>query len=168
VFLDACRDNPFKLSAADESVGTTRTLALKWGLKEMDGGDLMPALVAFSAEAGQTAVDAEEGDLSPFTKALLEYIAVAGLEITKVMRLVKEAVRKSTQGRQTPWSNDSLTREFFFVTLPSNEVCRPLHNPIKRLFRERAARKQRGQYSLATVGTIAQASLGALSGDMNN
>ena len=140
IFLDACRDNPFKLSLPDETDGTRRVLIRKRGLKEIDEDELKGALVAFSAEQGYTAADGEEGELSPFTRELLEHIERPGLEITAMMRSVRQAVQASTSGKQTPWSSDSLTAEFYFTPplapaeqKPSDRVSTGLSTPYDSL-----------------------------------
>ena len=125
IFLDACRDNPFKLNLPEEADGTRRVLIRKRGLKQIDEDNLQGALVAFSAEQGYTAADGEEGELSPFTKALLEHIERPGLEITAMMRSVRQVVQASTSGKQTPWSSDSLTTEFYFAPLVARSEQKP-------------------------------------------
>jgi hypothetical protein len=127
VFLDACRDDPFKLDHAGPSAGTKRVIVRRPGLKEVEKADLKDALIAFAAEQGHTAVDGTEGSLSPFTKALVDHIETPGLEVTKMMRLVKQRVREATNGKQSPWSNDSLTKEFFFK--PPMAANAEVHSP---------------------------------------
>jgi hypothetical protein len=120
VFLDACRDDPFKLDQADQNPGAKRVIVQRTGLKEVAKANLKDALIAFAAEQGHTAVDGEEGGLSPFTKALVDNIETPGLEITNLMRRVRQRVREATNGKQTPWSNESLTNPFFFKATPSD------------------------------------------------
>jgi uncharacterized caspase-like protein len=114
VFLDACRDDPFKLEQRGEAAGTKRVVVRQIGLREIPETELKDVLIAFAAEQGHTAADGEEGGLSPFTKALLEHLETPGLEVTEMMRMVKKSVRDATKGAQIPWSNDSLTNKFFF------------------------------------------------------
>ena len=114
VILDACRDDPFKSVLLGKHDRTRRVLVRPSGLNEVKKSELRGALIAFSAEQGQTADDGEEGELSPFTKALLDHLERPGLEILDMMRLVKQAVQRATSGKQTPWSNDSLTEKFYF------------------------------------------------------
>jgi esterase/lipase superfamily enzyme len=117
VFLDSCRDNPFSLDDAGRSAGTKKVFVRRTGLKEIEKDDLRGALIAFAAEEGRTAADGPEGGLSPFTQALVDHIETPGLEVIEMMRLVRRSVLEATKGKQTPWSNQSLTNEFFFKPL---------------------------------------------------
>ena len=96
VFLDACRDDPFKLDQKGLPEGTKRVIVKQIGLREIPDTELRDALIAFAAEEGNTAADGEPGDLSPFTKALCEHIETPGLEVTKMMQRVKKSVREAT------------------------------------------------------------------------
>jgi hypothetical protein len=118
VFLDACRDDPFKLGQTGQTTSTKRVIVRQLGLKEVPETELRDALIAFAAEQGHTAEEGKEGELSPFTEALLQHLETPGLEVTEMMRLVKKSVREATKGKQIPWSNDSLTTDFFFQPKP--------------------------------------------------
>src|SRR4051794_32980 len=65
VFLDACRDNPF--AAKIKSNSATRSVNVGSGLAEMKSGE--GTLIAFATGPGQTALDGQEGNNSPFTRA---------------------------------------------------------------------------------------------------
>lgn len=123
VFLDACREDPFRLDRAAAVPGSRSVAVQRAGLKEVEKAALKDALIAFAAEQGHVAVDGEKGGLSPFTRALLECIDRPGLEVTEMMRLVRRSVREATNGKQVPWSNDALTSAFFFV--PPGEWATP-------------------------------------------
>jgi caspase domain-containing protein len=123
VFLDACRDDPFKLEQRGRTAGTKQVIVKPAGLAAIPETELQDALIAFAAEQGKTAADGEPGGLSPFTKALSEHIGSPGLEIIDMMREVKKSVRNATQKKQTPWSNDSLTHPFYFNP---TKITRPL------------------------------------------
>jgi uncharacterized caspase-like protein len=114
IFLDACRDAPFTLDNAGPIAGTKGVVVRQPGLKQIGKTELRGAFIAFAAEEGHTATDGPEGGLSPFTDALTEHIETPGLGITDMMQRVTERVWQGTGGRQTPWSNQSLTKEFFF------------------------------------------------------
>jgi hypothetical protein len=114
VFLDACRDDPFKLELMGPKAGTKGGIVRRVGLREVADDELKDALIAFAAEQGTTAADGEEGSLSPFTQALLQHLETPDLEVTEMMRRVKKSVREATKGKQTPWSNDSMTTPFYF------------------------------------------------------
>ncbi|MEO1491146.1 MAG: caspase family protein [Pseudomonadota bacterium] len=117
LFLDACRDNPFKDKLA-RSMSLTRSNArvddglAKINLDGSDGG----TLIAFATDPGAVALDGTGQTHSPFTKALLEHIETPGLEIHSMMIDVRSAVWERTHKRQRPWSNSSLTGKFFFST----------------------------------------------------
>src|SRR5579863_66544 len=70
VFLDACRDNPF--ASKIKSNSATRSLTVQSGLAEMKSGE--GTLIAFATGPGQVAFDGQEGDDSPFTRALIDHI----------------------------------------------------------------------------------------------
>ena len=59
------------------------------------------------------ALDGEDGH-SPFTAALLDNIAIPGLEARQVMTRVRSSVIAATRGEQVPWDSSSLTGEFVF------------------------------------------------------
>jgi hypothetical protein len=107
VFLDACRDNPFRAALAGSSRGGASR-----GLAPPAQGTT-GTLVAFATAPGQVALDGR-GANSPFTTALLRNIDTPGLEVRSMMGRVRQAVRVDTQGRQIPWDSSSLEGEFFF------------------------------------------------------
>ena len=102
VILDACRDNPF----ARKMKRTVASRALGRGLAGVE-----PArpntLIAFAAKGGSTAADGDAKN-SPFTLALLKYIAKPGLELGKAFRLVRDDVMNATGNRQEPFVYGSL------------------------------------------------------------
>ena len=81
VFLDACRDNPF--AAKIKSNSATRSVNVQRGLAEMKSGE--GTLIAFATGPGQTALDGQEGNNSPFTRALIDNITKPGVEIQQAM-----------------------------------------------------------------------------------
>jgi len=107
VFLDACRDNPFRNALAASGRGAaTRGLAPP---QQTATG----TLIAFATSPGNVALDGR-GANSPFTAALLQHLATPGLEVRSLMGRVRQSVRLETQGRQLPWDSSSLEGEFFF------------------------------------------------------
>lgn len=106
IFLDACRDNPFRLRLAAGTRGMPQA-----GLGQVGAG--VGTLVAFSAAPGTVAADGS-GRNSPFTAALLKHIATPGLEIRQMLSDVRRDVRSVTNGRQVPWENSALEGQFFF------------------------------------------------------
>lgn len=109
VMLDACRDNPFEKQLS-RSMGKTRSAALKKGLAEINtaGG----SIIAFATDPGDVALDGD-GKHSPFTEALLRHIETPGVEIGLMMRRVTKDVFEITKEKQRPWTNASLTGEFY-------------------------------------------------------
>jgi uncharacterized caspase-like protein len=106
--LDACRDNPFANSLAqnkgNRGIGATR------GLAKIERSQGM--LIAYSTQANSVAADGI-GRNSPFTAALVREIQVPGLEVATVFRRVAIDVNRETQGRQTPELSVSLLQDFY-------------------------------------------------------
>jgi uncharacterized caspase-like protein len=102
VILDACRDNPF----AKNMRRSVASRALSRGLAGVE-----PArpntLIAFAAKGGSTAADGDSNN-SPFTTALLKYLAKPGLELGKAFRLVRDDVMNATSNKQEPFVYGSL------------------------------------------------------------
>jgi len=106
--LDACRDNPFANSVADNKgsrgIGATR------GLAKIERSQGM--LIAYSTQSNSVAADGI-GRNSPFTAALVREIQVPGLELATVFRRVAINVNRETQGAQTPELSVSLLQDFY-------------------------------------------------------
>jgi len=106
--LDACRDNPFANSLAENKssrgVGATR------GLAKIERSQGM--LIAYSTQSNSVAADGV-GRNSPFTAALVREIQVPGLEVATVFRRVAINVNRETQGAQTPELSVSLLQDFY-------------------------------------------------------
>jgi uncharacterized caspase-like protein len=108
VILDACRNNVFPLSGAKRSVG--RGLARV----EPEGN----TLVAYAAKDGTTADDGAGRQHSPFTEALLKYVARPGLEIRQLFGYVRDEVAAATAHQQQPYLYGSLGGPGFFLQPP--------------------------------------------------
>ena len=106
VFLDACRDNPFE-SAGIEMEGE--------GLARV--GSAADFLFAYATQPDNVAFDGT-GRNSFFTEALLSHIYTPGQDISDLLISVRKDVLASTGGRQIPWDNSSLTRQFRFDNSP--------------------------------------------------
>jgi len=102
VFLDACRNNPFKRSFR----------SAKSGLASMDAPN--GTLVSFATAPDNVAADGT-GRNGTFTKHLLHQIQQPGLEVGMMMRRVRAGVQHETGGKQTPWELSSLTGVFYFT-----------------------------------------------------
>jgi len=104
VFLDACRDNPLARSLGPQTRSTVGR-----GLAQMDITNAGKGLaIAFATAPGEVAYDGK-GTNSPFTTALINHIESEDTDITQVMSRVTGEVLKSTDERQRPWLNMSLT-----------------------------------------------------------
>jgi TPR repeat protein len=108
IFLDACRDNP--LGAAGDADGLARV------------GSAADFLFAFATQPDNVAYDGL-GRNSFFTEAILSRIHTPGQDISELMIGVRRDVLSATGGRQIPWENSSLTRQFRF--LPGEETVSP-------------------------------------------
>ncbi len=151
VFLDACRDNPLALNAAQ-----TRGSNVSRGLGRIER--TLGTLIAFATEPGSVAADGE-GRNSPFTRALLAHMDTPGLSVSDMMIEVRNEVLRETKKRQMPWDNSSLTGRFFFNPAveklaeppqPSNDLL-TLRDEFKKLQLEQAARLEAQQNELAAL-----------------
>ena len=112
VILDACRNNPFVKSM--ERRNPTRQISR--GLKKV-GPSRRDMLVAYAAQEGTTAADGGDRN-SPYTQALLRYLAQPGLDVGKMFRQVGEAVWNSTGGSQQPFVYGSLSGDDVYLSAP--------------------------------------------------
>lgn len=110
VFLDACRDNPASRSLAVASRGTSVV-----GLAPINAPS--GTLVSYATKEGTTAEDGS-GSNSPFTTALLENLD-ADLDISIVLRKVRQRVLQLTSGQQEPWEYGSLTGDQLVISTMS-------------------------------------------------
>jgi uncharacterized caspase-like protein len=106
IFLDACRNNPFASS-------TGRSLEIPGGLSGYENASA-GMYIAFAAAPGKVAADGA-GAHSPFTAALLKHLATPKVDLHGMFRNVRVDVIKDTNGKQTPWVNESLVGEVFMV-----------------------------------------------------
>jgi Caspase domain/Putative peptidoglycan binding domain len=102
VILDACRNNPFVATMRRRTALRSVTSGL--GKVEPTSTD---TLIAYAAKGGSTAEDGE-GAHSPFTRALLDNLAVPGLDIRLAFGRVRDEVLKITNRRQEPFVYGSL------------------------------------------------------------
>lgn len=102
VFLDACRDNPLA-----RSLRRSRNAAGS-GLAAMDVAS--GTLISYATKDGSVALDnaGASGGNSPYAKALLEHLGEP-LDITLVLRKVRQKVLDDTNNQQIPWDYGSLT-----------------------------------------------------------
>lgn len=124
VFIDACRDNPLA-STLTRSMGSATRSAVSRGLADMDVKNAGRGLaIAFATSPGEVAYDGNEQH-SPFTSALLNNIELAGVDITEVMSRVTGEVLRTTDDRQRPWLNASLTGPVVLKPAPAIATVTP-------------------------------------------
>jgi uncharacterized caspase-like protein len=113
VILDACRNNPFARSFRSSTQG----------LAQMDAPS--GTVVAFATSPGSVASDGA-GRNGLYSQHLIESVRRPGLKIEEVFKQVRAAVRRDSNGKQTPWESTSLEGDFYFhpVDLASAEAVR--------------------------------------------
>ncbi len=102
VILDACRDNPF----LRKMQRTVAVRAISSGLGKIEPMST-DTLIAYAAKAGSVSYDGV-GPNSPFTTALIKYIAEPGLDIRIALGRVRDDVLKTTGNQQEPFVYGSL------------------------------------------------------------
>lgn len=142
VFLvDACRDNPFRDTAAEQQnrvlkIGEVAPAgaanATSRGVSSISLDDLSHAasglsqmgnlrgkntIVLFSTDPGNVALDGDPGVGSPFANAVVRELAKRQSLDTAIRRITDE-VDKRTQGRQSPWRQGDLTFPLFLAGQP--------------------------------------------------
>jgi caspase domain-containing protein len=106
--LDACRDNPFATSLAQNK--GSRGAGVTRGLAKIERSQGM--LIAYSTQPNAVAADGN-GRNSPFTAALVREMQVPGVEVATVFRRVAVNVNRETAGAQTPELSVSLLQDFY-------------------------------------------------------
>jgi hypothetical protein len=101
VILDACRNNPFARSFR----------GYKSGLAYMDAPS--GTIIAYATAPGSVSHDGT-GQNSIYTHELLKHMAIEGIKIEDMFKLVRRNVRENTQNNQTPWESSSLEGNFYF------------------------------------------------------
>src|SRR5271163_1721151 len=114
IILDACRENPFLHL---EGGRATKRVSFK-GLVPLESTGTN-TLVAYAAKAGSVSFDGS-GANSPFTTALVKYIAEPGLDIRMALGKVRDEVLATTGNAQEPSIYGSLGgTNIFLVPAPS-------------------------------------------------
>jgi len=112
IMLDACRNNPFT-QALQSKAGAQRYIGL--GLAPIEPA--ANTLVAYAARTGTPAADGDNH--SPFADALIKRLPTPGLEISLLLRQVRDDVIKFTDNRQQPVTYGTPGGEpFYFVPVP--------------------------------------------------
>lgn len=136
VILDACRSNPMAKENALES-----------GLAQPQNVG-KETYIAFSTGPRQVAADNPNGRNSWFSEALADMIAQPALTIEEVMTRVRARVTNETEGRQTPWSQSSLTTKFYFHA-PLNANAENDPTMAEKWMEEARRREQREEWDQA-------------------
>lgn len=102
VILDSCRENPFVKTMRRSA----STRAVTRGLARVEPST-SDTLIAFAAKAGSLASDGS-GANSPFTTALLQHMAMPGVDVRITLGKVRDQVIKSTAHKQEPFVYGSL------------------------------------------------------------
>lgn len=145
LFLDACRDDPFAARAGQR---TKSAAAISPGFATVDQSRLNQVLVAYATSEGKTVPDAERGELSAFTKALVQHLPTEDQSLLDILVQVQDQVRSQTKGAQQPWTKQALGSKVFLgrpsAQVPIKEVppikeVEPLAPPIGRTYKLLAA-----------------------------
>jgi uncharacterized caspase-like protein len=105
VILDACRENPF-LRSSNGPLATRALVSRAIGEQSTTAN----TLIAYAAKAGSLSYDGV-GPNSPFTSALIKYIAQPGVDIRIALGKVRDDVLAATGDRQEPFVYGSLGGE---------------------------------------------------------
>ncbi len=101
VFLDACRNNPFR----------SLSRSVNRGLARIDAP--FGTLISYSTAPGAVATDGT-GRNSPYSAALSRAMRKPNQPIEQALKQVRLEVLERTAERQIPWESSSLTGNFFF------------------------------------------------------
>lgn len=108
VVLDACRDNPFGAAIGADTSDIN-------GLARV--GTEADFMFVYATQPDNVAYDGT-GRNSFFTEAMLSHIYTPGQDISELLINVRRDVLAATGGKQIPWNNSSLTRQFRFDQSP--------------------------------------------------
>jgi uncharacterized caspase-like protein len=98
IILDACRENPF----VHKIQRTVSLRGIEPGLATIDPASMgADTVIAYAAKSGSFSYDGD-GQNSPFTTALLKYIAEPGLDIRIALGKVRDEVSRMTDSKQEP------------------------------------------------------------------
>jgi len=110
IMLDACRNNPLDR-------GFSRSLDRGLAVISMKPEG---SIVAYATAPGKTAADGM-GRNGLFTSALLKHMKTPGLSIEKLIKKVRVDVKQKSYGQQIPWSESSLTVDFYLAGVGKNK-----------------------------------------------
>jgi tetratricopeptide (TPR) repeat protein len=114
LILDACRDNPFVMHM--RQTRPVRSFGQGLAVDEPGAGQM----IAYATKDGSVAEDGTDGH-SPFTKALLDHIGDAQLDMRLMFSKVRDSVARATEKRQQPFTYGSLPGEGLFFKMAAVE-----------------------------------------------
>lgn len=125
LIVDACRENPVTAAeqfqvrsvAASRAIQTVRMTEIEAKSKGMAQlGDLrgLSAIVLFSTEPGNVALDGDAGRGSPFAKYAAKELA-RRQSLDSAFRRIAVAVNKATRGQQSPWRQGDLPFDVYIA-----------------------------------------------------
>lgn len=115
VVLDACRNNPFA-NQLNQELGRSLVRNQGLSLQNVRGNTLL----AFATEANGVAADGTGSHHSPYTKALIQYLALPNTDIRQMFGKVRDRVMLETDAKQRPFVYGSLGgANYFLVDDPS-------------------------------------------------
>jgi uncharacterized caspase-like protein len=101
IILDACRNNPYARSLRSGQAGLAAIQAATG------------SLIAYATSPGTTAEDGP-GRNGTYTKHLLQFMQVPGLNAEQMFKEVRVAVAQETSKKQIPYVSTSLLGDFYF------------------------------------------------------
>ena len=114
LFLDACRDDPFRDIPGGER---TKSVVIRQpGLAKVAKAELPDILVSYAANANMTALDGDAGKSSPYTCALLEYLPTPGVPVEELLKRVRKKVAETTRYSQQPVFDGQLVTSNLVLT----------------------------------------------------
>ena len=134
VVVDACRNNPFGGSAADDAGG--------FALVDAPEG----ALIAYSTSPGTVAFDGL-GKHSPYAAAFMRTARTPNLPVEQVFKKVRLLVNDSTDKKQLPWDSARLNTEFVFFA-NADQPAAPVVVPARVDVASLGARPARQAYDI--------------------
>ncbi|MBJ86170.1 MAG: hypothetical protein CMJ11_06250 [Pelagibacterales bacterium] len=102
VFLDACRNSPFRSYVRGANKGLSYFIAPKG------------SIISFSTSPGAVADDGNDVN-SPYTLALADSIKKNNISIEQSLKLTSRIVLEKTDNVQQPWYSSSLSVDFYFT-----------------------------------------------------
>jgi uncharacterized caspase-like protein len=134
LIVDACRNNPFQHGTASETVaiarGDSRALqtvsigelaASHRGLSQLGNLRGMSAIVLFSTEPGNVALDGAPGEGSPFALAVAAELR-RRQSLNSAFRRISVAVNRTTEGAQSPWRQGDLPFDVYIAGMQNFPV----------------------------------------------